>query len=242
MPTNTNRVPTKLDLQVTEMMSHCHRNLPPVFQITKVVTWLSKINFHTDILTEQVAEAVDDETEHWPVLPRLREELNKIKFKYRAVPLPIYINDLFIEPIHINTCIKGVLVELHFELHHFVIQKKTQDSFNTTIEQIIILRHHDEHPTTAYKRKNPHKGPIQVKVLTFIQKRIHKGPSKSNEGPSNKDGDEASSSNKCRKTTKLQKQVSEDENGASMSEKRLGKQKATESEDEIEEDFENNSD
>ena len=78
-----------------------------------------------------------------------------------------------------------------------------------------------------------------MKALMFIQKRIIEGPRKSEERPTNEINEGPS---KCCKTTHNRKPVSEDNNGASMSEKCLGKQKATESEDEIEEDFENNSD
>ena len=69
--------------------SQCHKNI--LFQIRKVVTQIFKTNNRAHHFTEQgeVAEAVDDETEHWPIPPRLREELNKIKFEYRAVPLPV---------------------------------------------------------------------------------------------------------------------------------------------------------
>ena len=123
--------------------------------------------------------------EHWPIPPHLCEELNKIKFEYRTVPLPVYINEFFVKLAHVNNCIKGALVGLHFKLHHFAIQKKMQDSFNATIEQIVILHHRDKCPATAYKRKNPHKGLVQVKALMFIQKRIIKGPHKSEEHPTN---------------------------------------------------------
>ena len=138
-------------------------------------------------MTEQgeVTEAVDNEMEHWPVPQHLCEELNRIKFKYHTVPLPVYVNKFFMEPAHINNCIKGALVELHFKLHHFAIWKRMQDSFNATIKQIVILHHCDECPATAYKRKNPQEGPIQVKALMFIQKRIIEGPHKSDEHPAN---------------------------------------------------------
>ena len=90
--------------------SQCHQNI--LFQIRKVVTRIFKTNNRAHHFTEQgeVAEAVDDETEHWPVPPRLREELNKIKFEYCAVPLPVYVNEFFVELAHVNNCIKGALV------------------------------------------------------------------------------------------------------------------------------------
>ncbi|KAF8256856.1 hypothetical protein EI94DRAFT_169247 [Lactarius quietus] len=184
----------------------------------------------------EVAEAVDDETEHWPVPPRLREELNKIKFEYRAVPLAVYVNDTFIEPANVNNAIKGALVELHFELHHFAIRKKAQDSFNATIEQIIVLRPGEACPVTAYKRKNPRDGPIRVKVTIFLQKRIGEGSGKTDEHATDKENEGPSMSKKRRSTQKAKE--SENDVGASMSEKRRGKQRAKESEDEVEEDVE----
>jgi len=184
----------------------------------------------------EVAEAVDDETEHWPVPPRLREELNKIKFEYRAVPLAVYVNDTFIEPADVNNAIKGALVELHFELHHFAIRKKAQDSFNATIEQIIVLRPGEARPVTAYKRKNPRDGPIRVKATIFLQKRIGEGSGKTDEHATDKENEGPSMSKKRRSTQKAKE--SENDVGASMSEKRRGKQRAKESEDEVEEDVE----
>ena len=135
--------------------SQCHQNI--LFQIRKVVTQIVKTNNCTDHFTEQgeVAEAVDNKTEHWPVPPHLHEELNKIKFEYRTVPLPVYVNKFFMELAHINNCIKGALVELHFKLHHFTIQMKIQDSFNTTIEQIVVLHHHDKTPSNSLQEEEP---------------------------------------------------------------------------------------
>ena len=79
---------------------------------------------------------------------------------------------------------------------------------------------------------------LEVKALTFIQKESAKVLPNLMKVPPTRT---VMKPKHC-KTTKVQKRVSEDENGASMSGKCLGKQKATESEDEIEEDFENNSD
>ena len=93
--------------------------------MTKVVPQQFQIKHRTDYFTEEgkLDEAVvmDEETAHWPVLPRLRDELNKIKFEYCTVPLSVYVNSRFIEPADVNNTIKGALVEIHFELHHFVI-------------------------------------------------------------------------------------------------------------------------
>ena len=122
-----------------------------------------------------LAVVLDEETERWPVQPPLRGELNRIKFEYRAVPLPMYVNDKFIEPVNVNSAIKGTLVELHFELHHFPIQKVAQDSFNATIEQIIVLRPGEARPMTAYKRKNLCVGPILAQLTLPLQNQTGEG-------------------------------------------------------------------
>jgi hypothetical protein len=151
--------------------------------------------------------------------------------------LPVYVNDKFVKPAHVNNTIKGALVELHFELHHFAIQKKAQDSFNTTIEQIIVLCPGEARPATAYKRKNPHDGLIHVKATVFLQKRTGEGSGNTEEHTAaDKENEEVSVSKRRRSERKAKE--SEDKVGVSMSEKRRGKQKAKDLEDEVEEDVE----
>ncbi|KAH9014178.1 hypothetical protein EDB83DRAFT_2321557 [Lactarius deliciosus] len=66
----------------------------------------------------------------------------------------------------VNNVLKGALVELHFELHHYHIRIKESntnfDCFNATIEQIIILQTSAARPSSAYKRKNIGQGPIRM--------------------------------------------------------------------------------
>lgn len=95
----------------------------------------------------------------------LRTDLDGIKKTYRAVPLPVFARDRFIEAVNINETIKGALVELHFEFHHYCIKSKNQDSFNATIQQILVLQPGAPRPTTAYKRKNFRDGPVQLKLV-----------------------------------------------------------------------------
>ena len=97
--------------------------MDPHFRVTKVVPRYFLMKQCTDHFPEgsEINDAMDEETEHWPVPPRLKEELNKIKFEYYAVPLAVYADDNFIEPTLVNNTIRGALVELHFELHHFAI-------------------------------------------------------------------------------------------------------------------------
>lgn len=221
-----------------ELAFPCHMN--PLFLVTKVVPqhfhW--QIKNCTNCLTEEgkIDNTMDEETEHWPVPPRLREELNRIKFEYRAVPLPTYVYEKFVEPADVNNAIKGALVELHFELHHFAIRKAGQDSFNGSIEQIIVLRPGEARPTTVYKRKNLRDGPILVKPTLSPQKTIGEGSGKVDEIVADKENDGPSMSTKRR--VKLKVKETEDGGKVSMSEKRRGKQKAKESEDEVEENVE----
>ena len=124
-------------------------------------------------------------------------------------------------------------MELHFELHHFAIRRAAQDSFNASIEQIIILRPGEARPMTMYKRKNPRDGPILVKPSVFP------APKPLGEGSASGKNDEsaADKENEGPPTKRRRVKAKESDNGSkpSMSEKRRGKQKAKESEDEVEE-------
>jgi hypothetical protein len=63
-----------------------------------------------------MSEQVDHETEHWPITANLRKELDALKYDYHAVPLQVYVNDKFVEPVDMNETIQGALVKVHFEL------------------------------------------------------------------------------------------------------------------------------
>ena len=113
--------------------------------------------------TDNVSDSgIDSETENWPVPSDLRADLDDIKKTYRAVPLPVFAKDMFIEITDVNDTVKGVLVEVHFEFHHYCIKSKNQDSFNATIQQIIVLQPGAPRPTTAYKCKNVRDGPVRL--------------------------------------------------------------------------------
>ncbi|KAH9033408.1 hypothetical protein EDB85DRAFT_1832833, partial [Lactarius pseudohatsudake] len=107
-------------------------------------------------------EQVDETTENWPILVDFRTDLEKIKPEYRAMPLSVFRNDAFVRPEQVRDIVKGALVEVHFELHHYHIRKNGYDSFNGSIEQIIVLQPSDIQPISAYKRKNVEEGPIRL--------------------------------------------------------------------------------
>jgi hypothetical protein len=53
--------------------------------------------------------------------------------------------------------LKGALVEVYFELRHFCIRKKNEvsfNSFNSSVQQVIILQPSKARPSNAYKRRN----------------------------------------------------------------------------------------
>ena len=95
----------------------------------------------------------------------LRDDLDDIKRAYRASPLRVFANEKFIEVGQVNEVIEGALVDLHFALFHFAIRKKNEDSFNGTMEQVLMLQPGEPRPATVYKRKNVRDGPIRLPRL-----------------------------------------------------------------------------
>lgn len=78
------------------------------------------------------------------------------------MPLPVFANDKFVEVANVNEILKGALVELHFKFHHYNIRPTNQDSFNTTIQQIVVLLPGTSRPATAYKHKNIRDRPVCI--------------------------------------------------------------------------------
>lgn len=92
----------------------------------------------------------------------LQVELDKIKYMFEASPLPVYVGDRFIKPQDVHAMLKGALVEVSFELRHFCIQKKHEDSFNASVQQVLILQPGKARPCNAYKRRNVFDGPVRA--------------------------------------------------------------------------------
>ena len=131
-------------------------------------------------------DPVDSETENWPLSSNLREELDKIKYEYCAMPLAVYIGNNFVEPRDVNEAIRGALVELHFELHHscnLMRGQAGQDLFNASIEQIMVLQPGQPRRTSPYKRMDVRDGPIRLNpTLALMQE---SGSSSQQQGTSN---------------------------------------------------------
>lgn len=105
---------------------------------------------------------VDAETENWSVPAEFRSYLDEVKYEYKASPLRVYGKHGFVEPIDVEEQLKGALVELRFDLHHYFIEKAHFDSFNAGVQQIIILQPGNASAATAYKRKDVRDGPISI--------------------------------------------------------------------------------
>ena len=109
--------------------------------------------------------AIDEETENWPVSSDLRDDLDDIKRAYRASPLRVFAHGKFVEVSDVNNVIEGAPVELHFALFHFGICKKNEDSFNGMMEQVLMIQPGEPRPATVYKRKNVRDRPIRLPRL-----------------------------------------------------------------------------
>lgn len=108
-------------------------------------------------------EEVDEQTENWPVTAKLRNDLNDIKGEFKVAPLRVYTGDCLVRPEDVEEQIRGALVELRFELRHYCIRSGDYDSFNASIEQIVILQPGEARPASEVsKRKNVWDGPIRL--------------------------------------------------------------------------------
>jgi hypothetical protein len=80
--------------------------------------------------------------------------------------LRAYLDGHFIEPNDVNGILANALVEVHFSLKHYRIQREADkgfDSFTANIEQINVLKRGAPKAPNPYKRHNPRIGPLDVK-------------------------------------------------------------------------------
>ncbi|KAH9022185.1 hypothetical protein EDB85DRAFT_1840872, partial [Lactarius pseudohatsudake] len=97
-------------------------------------------------------ENVDDTTENWPIAPDFPVDLDRIKTKYAAQPLHVFQNNMFVPPEEVTEVVKGALIEVHFRLFHYFICNQSFDSFNATVEQVIVPQPSAPEPSSPYKR------------------------------------------------------------------------------------------
>jgi hypothetical protein len=93
------------------------------------------------------------QTRDWPVGAENQSELGMLMDKHRVRALPVYQNDPYVEPLKVMV---NALVEVHFFLRHYRIDKKDDsfDSFSAYVEQVLVLRGGEPSQRGAYKRKN----------------------------------------------------------------------------------------
>lgn len=112
----------------------------------------------------RAATTIDEETDGWPVPVELQDAFDAIKYTYKVNPLPVYRNDVFVEPLLVNKALKGALVEVHFNIRHFKIEE--HDSFTAIPLQVIILKDGPPETNSPYKRKNLRDGPVRPKEFS----------------------------------------------------------------------------
>jgi hypothetical protein len=101
----------------------------------------------------------------------LTDEMLNLMATHVVQPLRVYKDDKYIEPSDVNNVLKGSLVEIHFSLKHYRIFRRDEgtkafDSFNATIEQILVLKPGELRETSYYKRKNLLDGPYRPKPFS----------------------------------------------------------------------------
>ncbi|KAG2107119.1 hypothetical protein BD769DRAFT_1393040 [Suillus cothurnatus] len=98
------------------------------------------------------APQMDEETHNWPIPDQFVTEFDMLKYNFQATPLPLFHDGHLVEPSMANEIMSGAIVEVHFGIHQWRIQQF--DSFQASVERIVILRPAPRHHTSAYKR--PH--------------------------------------------------------------------------------------
>lgn len=151
-------------LVVNDKRTHCNND--PFYRIMTFPICFSLsshvVCFHFLHLGDR-SEVVDERTEHWPIKENLHIVLNQIKYQFAAKLLPVYVDDCFIKPSDIHKVMKGALVEVQFELCHYCIQKKKVDSYNTTVQQVLVLKPGMARPASVFKQPgwNVEDSPVQ---------------------------------------------------------------------------------
>ena len=107
------------------------------------------------------ASEIDSDTEHWPVPSYLQGRFDIIKYTHKTTPLPVFENDIYIEPILVNNTLKNSLVEVHFNIHHHKISN--YDSFTGIMIQVVILKSSFTPSPSPYKQKKVWDSPFWPK-------------------------------------------------------------------------------
>jgi hypothetical protein len=96
----------------------------------------------------------------------MRDDLRALMGSHEVQPVPIYKDGEYVQPTAANGTLKDSLVEVHFAMRHFRIQRRDSkpfDSFTGILKQVIILKPGQHHSQDKYKRKNCLEGPYRPK-------------------------------------------------------------------------------
>jgi hypothetical protein len=116
--------------------------------------------------TDGVVDAIDDETENWPVLYEHRDLWEETKYTHQVQPVIAFdTNGNLIPAKLLNTKLKGSLCKVWFRIKHYRLKSERTDSFSGIIEQIVMLR--PAHPKTPSPYRNREaKGPYRPRAVT----------------------------------------------------------------------------
>lgn len=117
----------------------------------------------------QNATKMDQETENWEMPEEFAKEFEGIKYHYRAERLPVYYEDVLIQPGQVNEVLNGAIVEVEFTMRHWRIQD--YDSFQATPHKITVLRLGPYHHKSNYKNTSP-----DIQLDEHQQKRTRTSP------------------------------------------------------------------
>ncbi|KAF8435169.1 hypothetical protein L210DRAFT_3506436 [Boletus edulis BED1] len=136
------------DMLFTDLSARMIRFARPIFEKRAVTVanpyaqvYLEDVTFPTGENTaEERNPPMDNETRNWPVEEKYTSALRQIISHYKAVPLRVYKNDVFIEPTSVNETLQNATILISFSMRHTFLPKLKQDTFRANIEQILVLQ------------------------------------------------------------------------------------------------------
>ncbi|RDB21350.1 hypothetical protein Hypma_011907 [Hypsizygus marmoreus] len=99
---------------------------------------------------------LDEDTGTWPIPKTHQEAFDDIKRTHQVLPLMVYdMSGKYVLPEEVTSKISGALVEVHFRIKHYFINKtQSFNSFTGSIEQIAVLRQAIPKNPSPYRSRN----------------------------------------------------------------------------------------
>ena len=107
-----------------------------------------------------------------------RDDFQRLAPDYRVCALPVYKDNHFVEPPAVKTAMADALVEVHFELKHYVLDKDgaQQDSFSAYVVEIKILRDGEAAAASPSRKRNLRDGPLRTFTPADLPTHCESGP------------------------------------------------------------------